>query len=107
MVLGDTQAAALDLAASSAEATDGAVNADGATPSTVLRPNVMKHNDLQLQELLRLARSCLKYERLPGELSERGFFDKFDSEHAQQSKSDAGSAEQSQQDASVTSASAA
>lgn len=40
----------------------------------------MKHNDLQLQELLRLARSCLKYDRLPGELSERKFFDKFDAE---------------------------
>lgn len=75
---------------------------------TLLHPNVMKHNNLQLQELLRLARSCLKYDRLPGELSERGFFDKFDAEQAQQSKSDADLAAQSQQqDASVSSASAA
>lgn len=41
----------------------------------------MRHNDLQLQELLRLARSCLKYDRVPGELSEQGFFDKFEAEH--------------------------
>jgi len=53
----------------------------GDSDSQVLRANVMKHNDLQLQELLRLSRSCLKYDRLPGELSERHFFDKFQAEH--------------------------
>lgn len=47
----------------------------------------MRHNDLELQSLLRLARCCLKYERLPGELGEREFFDKFDSElEAERSK---------------------
>jgi len=73
----------------------------GDDESQVLRANVMKHNDLQLQEMLRLARSCLKYDRLPGELSERGFFDKFEAEHADL-------AEQSrQQDSSCSSASTA
>jgi hypothetical protein len=53
----------------------------------------MKHNDMQLQEMLRLARSCLKYEALPGEPSMRVFFDKFDAElTAKEAKS---SAEQS------------
>lgn len=47
----------------------------------------MKHNDLQLRELLDLARNCLKYDRLPGQLSERKFFDKFDAEHHAQQKS--------------------
>ena len=42
----------------------------------------MKHNDLQLTEMLRLARSCLKYDRVPGEMSEQKYFDKFDAEHA-------------------------
>ena len=42
----------------------------------------MRHNDLELQSMLRLARSCLKYERVPGEMCERDFFDKFDAEHA-------------------------
>jgi len=69
---------------------------------TVMHPNVMKHNDLQLQELLRLARSCLKYDRLPGELSERGFFDKFDAEHAERAKLDAELAAQSKQAASAS-----
>jgi len=55
----------------------------------VQRPMAMKHNDLQLHELLKLARSCLKYERLPGELSMRGFFDKFDAEVEESERSKA------------------
>lgn len=73
MALVDTKAAAPTPVANMA--------GTGDNESQVLQPNVMKHNDLQLQELLRLARSCLKHDRLPGELSERGFFDKFQTEH--------------------------
>jgi|EP00427_Karlodinium_veneficum_P015260 hypothetical protein len=46
----------------------------------------MKHNDLQLQELLKLARSCLKYEHLPGEPSEQDFFDRFSAEAEAEAK---------------------
>jgi len=64
----------------------------------------MKHNDLELQALLRLARSCVKYERIPGEQGERGFFEKFEAEHAERSRqSEAELAERSlEQDASIT-----
>jgi hypothetical protein len=58
-------------------------------------PAEMKHNDLQLQTLLRLARSCLKYDRLPGEMSERHYFDKFDAERQSQMESAGESAETS------------
>lgn len=102
MVSGETKAAMPQLAATAGSVGDDEV-ANGTSSSTVLQANVMKHNDLQLQELLRLARSCLKYDRLPGELAERGFFDKFDREHAERSKSDV----DLQQDAGNTSVSAA
>jgi len=60
-----------------------ALSEAGSSEQGGLRPQrPMKHNDQQLQELLRLARSCLKYERLPGELTMRGFFDKFEAEIA-------------------------
>jgi len=53
----------------------GSIETNGDLPT-------MKHNDLQLTEMLRLARSCLKYDRVPGEMSEQKYFDKFDAEHA-------------------------
>lgn len=42
----------------------------------------MRRNDPQLQELLRLARSCLKHKRLPREPRPRDFFDRFEAESA-------------------------
>lgn len=64
----------------------------------------MKHNDGELQALLRLARSCVKYERVPGEQGERGFFEKFEAEHAERSRqSEAELAERSlEQDDTIT-----
>jgi len=56
----------------------------------------MKHNDQQLQELLRLARSCLKYDHLPGEISERSFFDRFTAESEAESKTLANLSQQQQ-----------
>lgn len=60
--------------------------ASNAEDSRLGTPRTMKHNDLQLTEILKLARSCLKYDRLPGEFSERNFFDKFDAERRSASK---------------------
>jgi hypothetical protein len=46
----------------------------------------MKHNDLQLLEMLKLARSCLKYDHLPGEPTQQDFFDRFSRESEAESK---------------------
>eukprot|EP00928_Gymnodinium_smaydae_P014454 TRINITY_DN15292_c0_g1_i1.p1 TRINITY_DN15292_c0_g1~~TRINITY_DN15292_c0_g1_i1.p1 ORF type:complete len:404 (+),score=106.66 TRINITY_DN15292_c0_g1_i1:162-1214(+) len=40
----------------------------------------MRHNDDRLQELLHLAKACVKVGRCPGDLRARDFFDRFDAE---------------------------
>jgi len=79
---GDSKGASQTLAANSVESTDA---------TALSSPSVMKHNDQQLQTLLRLARSCLKYDRLPGEMEESHFFSKFEKEFAEQSRQSEGS----------------